>query len=155
MIRLSWILPNSHKIFQAFVRSLLSCVLGTLFFVGGRNIAIAQEEDTIWQRLKPYFNPPPKYEGDFGKYRTPLKFYDGRLVKTLADWKRRRKEIIDQWQQMMGPWPEMVTKPAVEIIDTTPAKILYNTISGLPGDRMRKQKGIFWFQLVKGKSRLL
>ena len=119
MIRLSWILPNSHKIFQAFVRSLLSCVLGTLFFVGGRNIAIAQEEDTIWQRLKPYFNPPPKYEGDFGKYRTPLKFYDGRLVKTLADWKRRRKEIIDRWQQMMGPWPEMVTKPAVEILDTT------------------------------------
>ena len=101
------------------MKSLLSYALVTLLFCAGKNIVYAQEQDTIWQKLKPYFNPPSKYEGEFGNYRTPLKFYDGRLVKTHSDWKKRRKEIINRWQEMMGPWPELVTKPAVEIIETT------------------------------------
>jgi hypothetical protein len=100
------------------MKSLVSFVLITLFFLAGGSVIYAQEPDTIWQRLKPYFNPPSKYEGEFGKYRTPLKFYDGRPVKTRADWKKRRKEIINRWQEMMGPWPELVAKSSVEIIDT-------------------------------------
>jgi dienelactone hydrolase len=93
-------------------------LISFLFVVRGA-IAYGQEQDTIWQKLKPYFNPPPKYEGDFGKYRPPLKFYDGRLVKTPSDWKKRRNEIINQWQQMMGRWPELIAKPSVEIVDST------------------------------------
>jgi hypothetical protein len=92
-------------------------LLVTLSFITC-TVVYGQEQDTIWQKLKPYFNPPPKYAGEFGKYRSPLKFYDGRLVKTPSDWKKRRKEISDRWQQMMGPWPQLVTKPSVEIIDS-------------------------------------
>src|SRR5688500_3220782 len=101
------------------MKALLSCLLVTLLFVADKNIVYAQEHNTIWQKLKPYFNPPPKYAGEFGKYRTPLKFYDGSLVKTASDWKERRKEIINRWHKMMGPWPELISKPAVEIIKTT------------------------------------
>ena len=101
------------------MKSLLSWVLVTCLFVAGRNNVYAQEHDTIWQKLKPYFNPPPKYAHEFGKYRTPLKFYDGRRVKTQSDWKNRRKEIISRWQKMMGPWPDLITKPKLEIIETT------------------------------------
>ena len=100
------------------MKTLVSFVLIPLFFLAGGSVIYAQEPDTIWQKLKPYFNPPSKYEGEFGTYRTPLKFYDGRLVKTRADWKKRRKEIINRWQEMMGPWPELVAKTSVEIIDT-------------------------------------
>jgi len=84
-----------------------------------KNIAHAQTKDTAWQKLKPYFNPPPKYAGEFGSYRTPLKFYDGRPVKTPADWRERRNEILGRWQKMMGRWPELISKPSVEIIETT------------------------------------
>ena len=101
------------------MKSFLSCLLATLLFMTGKNIVYAQERDTIWQKLKSYFNPPAKYAGEFGKYRSPLKFYEGRLVKTPSDWKKRRQEIIDRWQEMMGPWPELIAKPKVEIIETT------------------------------------
>ncbi|MEP6950862.1 MAG: sialidase [Ginsengibacter sp.] len=101
------------------MKSLLSCVLVTLIFLAGKNTVSAQKQDSIWQKLKPYFNPPSKYDGELGNYRTPLKFYDGRPVKTRSDWKKRREEIKNRWQEMMGPWPKMVAKPAVEIIDTT------------------------------------
>ena len=42
--------------------------------------------DAAWQRIAPFFSPPPKYEGDYRPYRSPLKFYDGRSVKTAEDW---------------------------------------------------------------------
>jgi dienelactone hydrolase len=100
------------------MKSLFSCVLVTLLFIC-KTVVHAQEQDTIWQKLQPYFNPPSKYAGEFGKYRTPLKFYNGRPVKTISDWKNRRREIIDRWQEMMGPWPELISKPSVEIIETT------------------------------------
>jgi hypothetical protein len=88
------------------MKSFLSYIVVTLLFVAGKNNVHAQEQDSIWQKLKPYFSPPPKYASGFGKYRTPLKFYDGSPVKTLSDWKDRRKEIINRWQELMGPWPE-------------------------------------------------
>ena len=94
-------------------------MLLTVISIAGDNIVYAQEQDTIWQKLKPYFNPPPKYAAEFGKYRSPLKFYNGSPVKTPSDWKNRRKEIINRWQEMMGPWPGLITKPEVEIIETT------------------------------------
>jgi len=90
-------------IFKIYVmKSLFSCVLLTLLFVAVKNITYAQTKNTAWQKLKPYFNPPPKYAGEFGSYRTPLKFYDGKPVTTPADWRERRKEILDRWQKMMG-----------------------------------------------------
>lgn len=101
------------------MKSLLSYLVLTMLLAGNKNIVRAQQQDSIWQKLKQYFNPPPQYAGKFGKYRSPLKFYDGRLVKTPAGWKKRRKEIRDRWQQMMGPWPELIAKPSVEIIDST------------------------------------
>jgi hypothetical protein len=101
------------------MKSLFPRLLAILLFVACTTVIYAQEDDTVWQKLKSYFNPPAKYAGEFGKYRSPLKFYEGRLVKTPSDWKKRRQEIIDRWQEMMGPWPELITKPKVEIIETT------------------------------------
>ncbi|NBO92024.1 MAG: sialidase [Planctomycetia bacterium] len=64
--------------------------------------------------LAPYFTPPPKLAGDRGTYRSPLLFDDGEPVRTAADWRKRREEILRYWQGVMGPWPAPVAKPNLE-----------------------------------------
>ncbi|HLW68308.1 MAG TPA: prolyl oligopeptidase family serine peptidase, partial [Gemmataceae bacterium] len=44
---------------------------------------------------------------------------DGTAVKSAADWPRRRKEILDTWTDLMGPWPKVIEKPKVEILAKT------------------------------------
>jgi hypothetical protein len=73
--------------------------------------------DDIAKRLAPFFRPPPELANDFGNYASPLKFYDGRPVKTPADWPRRRREILETWHRFMGPWPELIAKPKVEYLE--------------------------------------
>lgn len=67
--------------------------------------------------LDRYFRPPPEFANDFGDFRSPLKFYDGRPVKTAADWSARRKEILDRWNAIMGPWPPLLKAPKVEYLE--------------------------------------
>src|SRR5205085_8847964 len=51
-------------------------------------------------------------------YRSPLKFDDGTDVKTPADWRRRRREIRADWERLIGAWPDVVDKPAIEYVET-------------------------------------
>jgi hypothetical protein len=62
------------------------------------------------------FEPPAKFRGDFGGYRSPLRFSDGTLVKTPADWAARRMEILAEWHRIMEPWPALLTNPSVKIL---------------------------------------
>jgi hypothetical protein len=66
--------------------------------------------------LAPYFTPPAEFAGQFGEYRSPLRFADGSEVKTPDDWKRRRVEIRKTWHDLMGPWPKSIEKPALEVL---------------------------------------
>jgi len=82
----------------------------------------AQEADTgllIWNKIEPYFSPPVEFKNKFGDYRPPLRFYDGRPVKTPEDWVERREEILKQWNDMMGKWPSLIKNQEIEIIETT------------------------------------
>lgn len=63
--------------------------------------------------LARYFNPPAELSADFGSYRSPLLFADGRRVQTAADWAERRRELLAAWQQALGPWPERLAHPRV------------------------------------------
>jgi hypothetical protein len=67
--------------------------------------------------LAPYFQPPAEFAEQFGSYRSPLLFYDGTRVQTASDWTRRREEIRRRWHDIMGPWPHLIDKPNVEILD--------------------------------------
>ena len=60
--------------------------------------------------IAPFFQPPPEFVANFGSYRSPLLFDDGTSARTAADWPRRRKEILDTWQGLMGPWPAVLEK---------------------------------------------
>jgi hypothetical protein len=73
----------------------------------------------IWSRISPDFSTPVEYKGKYGDYRSPLKFYDGRTVKTSKDWKERRTEILGQWNKMMGNWPPFLQDQKLEILDST------------------------------------
>src|SRR5256714_1225035 len=69
--------------------------------------------------LAEFFAPPKQYQSDFAKFRSPFVFADGRLVRTPADWQRRRAEILSTWHKLMGPWPALIEKPRVEVVNTT------------------------------------
>lgn len=70
----------------------------------------------IPREIAPFFKPPRELADDFGNYRSPLRFYDGTPVKRPADWQKRRQEILETWQEIMGPWPSLIDKPKVEYL---------------------------------------
>lgn len=78
-----------------------------------------QHGDTIWSRLRPYFSPPEKFRNQYGNFKSPLRFYDGRKVKNKKDWLARRLEIRNRWMDMMGPWPELIRQPVFSLLDSS------------------------------------
>lgn len=69
--------------------------------------------------LHSFTAPPPGFHSDPDAYRSPLLRNDGRLVTEAADWPERRAEIRATWTDLLGPWPEVITQPEVEVIEST------------------------------------
>jgi len=65
------------------------------------------------------FKPPGEFVDQSGSFRSPLTFNDGREVKTSEDWARRRQEIRQHWFEVMGPWPSLLEKPRLTILERT------------------------------------
>jgi len=65
---------------------------------------------------QPNFQPPDEFADDYGKYKSPLIFNNGRKVKTPADWQKRRQEILRTWTQYLGDWPPLIEKPNIEYL---------------------------------------
>jgi dienelactone hydrolase len=78
---------------------------------------IAAQE--IWEKIAPFFSPPDEYKNHNGTYRSSLKFYDGHTLKTKTAWIKRRKEILNQWNKMMGEWPPLLKGQRMKMIDST------------------------------------
>lgn len=94
-----------------FTRFLFFALCSACFIVRG-------EADDLPSSLKPCFSPPPAFENQFGTFRSPLLFNDGSQVKIADDWAKRRKEIRDQWMDLMGQWPPLITEPKVKILES-------------------------------------
>ncbi|MDD4109138.1 MAG: sulfatase-like hydrolase/transferase, partial [Prolixibacteraceae bacterium] len=73
--------------------------------------------DNPREEFSSFFEPPAEYKSDFGNYPSPLKFYDGREVKTAEEWALRRQEILDRWHEMMGEWPGLITDQEFEFLE--------------------------------------
>lgn len=69
--------------------------------------------------IAPAFRPPAQFGGDFGAYRSPLLFDDGRPVRTPDDWDRRRIEIRRTWDGFLGAWPPLIERPKFEALEST------------------------------------
>lgn len=84
--------------------------------LGARGPAVNAAETSAHEipaALRPHFSPPAEHVNQFGGYASPLKFYDGRPVRSPAEWPARRAEILRTWHALMGPWPELLAKPKV------------------------------------------
>jgi dienelactone hydrolase len=66
--------------------------------------------------MQAWFRPPSPELQEPGTDRSPLVFADGSRVTTAADWLRRRAEIRQQWDAVMGEWPPLLERPRVEIL---------------------------------------
>jgi len=64
------------------------------------------------------FRVPEKYRNDYGKYRSPLIFYNGEKVHNSSDWEKRRAEILGRWNEMMGQWPALLKEQTMKIVDS-------------------------------------
>lgn len=83
----------------------------TTLLVGVASRAALAADTAIPPSLQRCFTPPAEFAGQFGNYASPLKFYDGRAVKSPAEWPARRAEILRYWHEQMGPWPELIARP--------------------------------------------
>ena len=72
-----------------------------------------------WDQIAPFSQPPPDFRNDFGSYRSPLLFSSGRKVETVADWQKRRQEIVRTWTDLIGSWPVVIEKPQIEWLSKT------------------------------------
>lgn len=101
----------------------LCCALATGFIAFVLLPIAARAAETsdaaLWNQIAPLFSPPAEFANDFAHFRSPLVFYDGRPVTTAQQWPQRRKEILDRWHAMMGPWPPVIETPQVEVLDST------------------------------------
>ncbi len=73
----------------------------------------------IWEKIAPFFSPPPQFQDKYGDYRSPLKFYDGHFVQNQADWNKRREEILVRWHEMMGLWPQFIRDQKMQVLEVT------------------------------------
>ncbi len=69
---------------------------------------------TAWENIAAHFRPPRRYVEDLDEHRSPLTFDNGRPVTSAAQWRRRRREILRCWHQVMGPWPPLLRRPGIE-----------------------------------------
>ena len=98
------------------ISSLLFIFLFSSIVVNGQDKQVPAGDK--WAKIAPFFSPPEQYQNDFGKFWSPLRFYNGKEVKTAADWKKRRKEIRDKWTDMMGEWPALIKNQKMEVLET-------------------------------------
>lgn len=68
-----------------------------------------------WSQIKQYFKPPPAFADDLGSYRSPLIFPDGTKVLSKQQWQVRRREILSDWQKLLGKWPPLLTTQKLTI----------------------------------------
>src|SRR4051812_29777086 len=98
-------------------RPLSTIVLGTAMILPG-SVATAYEGGDEPAKGLPApiagaFQPPAEFAGDFGPYKSPLIFDDGRPVRDSAEWPGRRREILATWHGIMGPWPAAIERPRI------------------------------------------
>ena len=71
-----------------------------------------------WDSISPYFSVPEIFRDSFGDFRSPLLQKNGTKVSSPEAWITRRKEILNDWHSLMGPWPDLIGQQTLEIIST-------------------------------------
>lgn len=99
-----------------FVRHFL---VGMLISVSASN-GLTQENATPSESAFDirFFAPPAEYDGQYGDYRDVLRFNSGARVQSTEDWRRRRQELQHDWQEVLGPWPDLMEAPQLKYLES-------------------------------------
>lgn len=100
---------DDNELRRAFIGRVAAAAL--VSSIADTSLAQAQR-DVLFARV------PREFDGLLATLRSPLLFNDGSLVTSQVDWQRRRKEIIADWERMLGSWPRVVEHPSMEILET-------------------------------------
>jgi hypothetical protein len=92
--------------------------LAALFLASGWATPATAQEASLPPLIADIFQPPAEFAGQLGEFRTLLRLENGEPVRTKEDWAKRRAQIRAQWHRIMGPWPPLVERPKVEILET-------------------------------------
>ncbi|MEZ6131578.1 MAG: dienelactone hydrolase family protein [Planctomycetaceae bacterium] len=95
----------------------LSAVICSVVLFGCFSSTVQAQHES-WPVIAPHFSVPERFRDDYGDSLSVLKFRDGTTVKSTADWQRRRAEILAEWTQLLGQWPELITEPDVQILSS-------------------------------------
>ncbi|MCE9532042.1 MAG: sialidase [Planctomycetes bacterium] len=106
-----------HLLLQNFHRLLSGFVFAALVPTVASAAEPPASAEALWKKLEPFAQPPEEFAGKLGTYRSPLKFADGSIAKSPADWARRREEILATWNKRLGAWPPLVAKPTVKKLE--------------------------------------
>lgn len=79
--------------------------------------AFSQHTNT-WSGIQQYFAPPDSLRQDFGGFRSPLLFNNGKTVNSKEDWQARKKEILADWETYLGKWPAPLNNQTLECLDS-------------------------------------
>ncbi len=102
-------------------RPLATALAIILLFIAVSSVAAWAEvqgkaPDDVPVALASAFRPPAEFRDDFGSYKSPLIFDDGRPVRDAAGWRESRKEILATWHGIMGAWPPLIERPKVDVL---------------------------------------
>lgn len=109
----------NHKTAFRFSLVLFAALCGNMKLKGqepAKEAARIAKQD--WERIEPFFSPPAEFKDQYGSFRSPLKFYNGKTVKSAAEWPARRKEILMRWTQLMGKWPPFLKDQKMQVLDS-------------------------------------
>jgi hypothetical protein len=95
------------------LRAAIAIALGSAALCGGFVHVVAADDP-----LAGAFRPPASLANDLGTYRSPLHFEAGRPVRTPAEWRERRDELLKYWRRALGQWPAPIERPAIATLGT-------------------------------------
>lgn len=77
-----------------------------------------RSDDNAGQTVAPHFSVPPEFRGQFGDERSLLINADGNKITTPGEWSAHRKTIFNDWTKRLGQWPQLITSPVIETLET-------------------------------------
>jgi hypothetical protein len=63
----------------------------------------------------PFAAMPAEWREQSSTLRSPLLRDDGSRVTSPEEWQQQREVILKRWHGLMGPWPEVIEKPAMVV----------------------------------------
>ena len=94
--------------------SALSLIIASVALCFGG--AFARGDPRTGESILKFFAPPDEFKSDYGGYRSVLTPPGAPPICSASDWKGRRKALLKEWHDVLGPWPPLIKLPRIEYL---------------------------------------